>query len=122
MKATTGVLLLLVLSACVLSLAQAARSRPGSQNSFRKAANGVYQTLSNVFGEENIRGLYKVSVWDVPGCNDCSSCVCDAKVANEEIKLIGNGGGRVGCLEENAILKRIKAEIHTHNIPHSKNI
>ncbi|XP_051924437.1 BRI3-binding protein [Hippocampus zosterae] len=59
MKATTGVLLMLVLSACVLSLAQAARSRPSSQNSFRKAANGVYQTLSNVFGEENIRGLYK---------------------------------------------------------------
>ncbi|XP_077417051.1 BRI3-binding protein [Vanacampus margaritifer] len=59
MKATTGLLIFLVLSASVLSAAQAARSRTSSQNSFRRAANGVYQTLSNVFGEENIRGLYK---------------------------------------------------------------
>ncbi|XP_061673129.1 BRI3-binding protein [Syngnathoides biaculeatus] len=59
MKVTTGVLLFLVLSASVISVAQAARSRTGSQNSFRRAANGVYQMLSNVFGEENIRGLYK---------------------------------------------------------------
>uniref|UniRef100_A0A3Q3FHQ1 Bri3 binding protein n=1 Tax=Labrus bergylta TaxID=56723 RepID=A0A3Q3FHQ1_9LABR len=35
------------------------RSRTSTQNSFRRAANGIYQTLSNVFGEDNIRGLYK---------------------------------------------------------------
>ncbi|XP_062310918.1 BRI3-binding protein [Osmerus eperlanus] len=41
--------------------AEAGRSRKDSsnQNSFRRAANGVYQTLSNIFGEDNIRGLYK---------------------------------------------------------------
>ncbi|KAJ8005639.1 hypothetical protein DPEC_G00120020 [Dallia pectoralis] len=41
---------------------ETARSRkdPSSnQNSFRRAANGFYQGLSNVFGEDNIRGLYK---------------------------------------------------------------
>ncbi|XP_077456600.1 BRI3-binding protein [Stigmatopora argus] len=59
MKVTTRVFLLLMLSACVLSAVQAARSRTSSQNSFRRAANGVYQTLSNVFGEENIRGICK---------------------------------------------------------------
>nr|XP_049619717.1 BRI3-binding protein [Syngnathus scovelli] len=59
MKASTSVLLFLVLSASVLSTAQAARSRTSSQNSFRRAANGIYQTLSNVFGEDNIRCLYK---------------------------------------------------------------
>nr|XP_057927099.1 BRI3-binding protein [Doryrhamphus excisus] len=60
MKATTLSLLFLLLSASVLSAAEAARGRASSnQNSFRRAANGVYQTLSNVFGEDNIRGLYK---------------------------------------------------------------
>ncbi|XP_028313544.1 BRI3-binding protein [Gouania willdenowi] len=50
---------LLVLSCSMASLAEAARSRTSNQNSFRRAANGVYQTLSSVFGEENIRGFYK---------------------------------------------------------------
>ncbi|XP_054629032.1 BRI3-binding protein [Dunckerocampus dactyliophorus] len=60
MKATTLSLLFLLLSASVLSAAEAARGRASSsQNSFRRAANGVYQTLSSVFGEDNIRGLYK---------------------------------------------------------------
>ncbi|XP_067088040.1 BRI3-binding protein [Osmerus mordax] len=50
----------LLLVASVLC-AEAGRSRKDSsnQNSFRRAANGVYQTLSNIFGEDNIRGLYK---------------------------------------------------------------
>ncbi|XDV21267.1 hypothetical protein PO909_026389 [Leuciscus waleckii] len=42
-------------------LTETARSRKesSSQNSFRRAASGFYQTLSNIFGEENIRALYK---------------------------------------------------------------
>ncbi|XP_016141988.1 BRI3-binding protein-like [Sinocyclocheilus grahami] len=42
-------------------LTETARSKrdSSSQNSFRRAASGFYQTLSNIFGEENIRGLYK---------------------------------------------------------------
>ncbi|XP_046878851.1 BRI3-binding protein [Hypomesus transpacificus] len=53
-------LTVLMLVASVLC-AEAGRSRKDSsnQNSFRRAANGVYQTLSNIFGEDNIRGLYK---------------------------------------------------------------
>ncbi|XP_041957818.1 BRI3-binding protein [Alosa sapidissima] len=53
-------LIVLVLSASLLC-AESARSRKDSsnQNSFRRAANGFYQALSSVFGEENIRGLYK---------------------------------------------------------------
>ncbi|KAG7265609.1 hypothetical protein CRUP_015731 [Coryphaenoides rupestris] len=52
---------LLSLSLFCGSVAEAARSRrdSGGQNSFRRAASGVYQTLSSVFGEDNIRGLYK---------------------------------------------------------------
>ncbi|XP_061881808.1 BRI3-binding protein [Entelurus aequoreus] len=60
MTSTTFALLFLRLSASMFSEAEAARSRTGSsQNSFRRAANGVYQTLSSVFGEDSIRGLYK---------------------------------------------------------------
>lgn len=51
----------LVLSASLLGKAESGRSRTSNQNSFRRAANGIYQTLSSVFGEDNIRGLYKVS-------------------------------------------------------------
>ncbi|KAK7164164.1 hypothetical protein R3I94_002778 [Phoxinus phoxinus] len=42
-------------------LTETARSRKdsSSQNSFRRAASGFYQTLSNICGEENIRALYK---------------------------------------------------------------
>ncbi|KAL1273882.1 hypothetical protein QQF64_026696 [Cirrhinus molitorella] len=42
-------------------LTEAARSRrdSSSQNSLRRAASSFYQTLSNIFGEENIRALYK---------------------------------------------------------------
>ena len=56
-------LTVLMLVASVLC-AEAGRSRKDSsnQNSFRRAANGVYQTLSNIFGEDNIRGHYKVSI------------------------------------------------------------
>ncbi|CAL8297162.1 unnamed protein product [Gadus morhua 'NCC'] len=59
-----GLKIVTVLSYVLVSLfcvAEAARNRKDSsnQNSFRRAANGIYQTLSNVFGEENIRGLYK---------------------------------------------------------------
>ncbi|XP_072289810.1 BRI3-binding protein [Eucyclogobius newberryi] len=42
---------------CASEAARSSRNQPG--NSFRRAANGVYQTLSSVFGEDNIRGLYK---------------------------------------------------------------
>ena len=60
-----GLKIVLALSCLLVSLfcvAEAARNRKDSsnQNSFRRAANGIYQTLSNVFGEDNIRGLYKV--------------------------------------------------------------
>uniref|UniRef100_A0A3P9MIQ8 Bri3 binding protein n=1 Tax=Oryzias latipes TaxID=8090 RepID=A0A3P9MIQ8_ORYLA len=47
-----------VLFAFVLCSAEAGRSRT-STNSFRRVANGIYQTLSSVFGEDNIRGLHK---------------------------------------------------------------
>ncbi|KAJ0068142.1 hypothetical protein NL108_016909 [Boleophthalmus pectinirostris] len=50
----------LLLLASVLCASEAARSsRNQPSNSFRRAANGVYQTLSSVFGEDNIKGLYK---------------------------------------------------------------
>lgn len=63
MKSIKLLVVLLVLSAYLLC-ADSARSRKDSsnQNSFRRAANGFYQMLSNVFGEDNIRGLYKVSM------------------------------------------------------------
>ncbi|XP_073716462.1 BRI3-binding protein [Misgurnus anguillicaudatus] len=50
-----------VILLAIVLLTEAARNRKdsSSQNSLRKAANGVYQTLSNVFGEENIKALYK---------------------------------------------------------------
>ncbi|KAK6476327.1 BRI3-binding protein-like [Huso huso] len=55
--------LLLVVTVLLTGLlcAEAARSHrsSSSQNSFRRAANGMYQTLSNIFGEDNIRGLHK---------------------------------------------------------------
>lgn len=65
MKGIRFFVIFLVLSASVLYRTEAARSRTSNQNSFRRAANGIYQTLSSVFGEDNIRGLYKVSVEDV---------------------------------------------------------
>lgn len=61
MKGSRCFVVFLVLSASLLCTADAGRSRTSNQNSFRRAANGIYQTLSSVFGEENIRGLYKVS-------------------------------------------------------------
>ncbi|XP_051958913.1 BRI3-binding protein-like [Xyrauchen texanus] len=58
-----GAWLAVVLSVLLANvfLSEAARSRKdsSSQNSFRRAASGFYQTLSNVFGEDNIRALYK---------------------------------------------------------------
>ncbi|XP_077317949.1 BRI3-binding protein [Lithobates pipiens] len=42
--------------------AQATRNHRGhdkQNNSFRKAATGFYQTMSNVFGEENVRAVQK---------------------------------------------------------------
>ncbi|XP_071339186.1 BRI3-binding protein [Trachinotus anak] len=59
MKGIGFFVVFLVLSASLLCTAEAGRSRTSNQNSFRRAANSVYQTLSNVFGEDNIRGLYK---------------------------------------------------------------
>ncbi|XP_056150849.1 BRI3-binding protein [Lampris incognitus] len=60
MKGTRVSVVLLVLLV-LLCAAAAARSRKDSsnQNSFRRAANGIYQTLSNIFGEDSVRGLYK---------------------------------------------------------------
>ncbi|KAM9546423.1 BRI3-binding protein [Salvelinus alpinus] len=60
MKGMKPHLILLLLFASLLC-AETARSRKDStnQNSFRRAANGFYQMLSNIFGEDNIRGLYK---------------------------------------------------------------
>ncbi|KAF3851138.1 hypothetical protein F7725_012910 [Dissostichus mawsoni] len=59
MKGIRVFALILVLSVSLLCTAEAARSRTSNQNSFRRAANVIYQTLSSVFGEDNIRGLYK---------------------------------------------------------------
>lgn len=53
-------LLFLALSASLMCSGEAARSRSSNQNSFRRVANGVYQTLSSIFGEDNMRGTYKV--------------------------------------------------------------
>ncbi|KAG5840177.1 hypothetical protein ANANG_G00186090 [Anguilla anguilla] len=60
MKAIKLLVVVLVLSASLLCV-DSARSRKDSsnQNSFRRAANGFYQMLSNIFGEDNIRSLYK---------------------------------------------------------------
>uniref|UniRef100_A0A3Q2GFZ2 Bri3 binding protein n=1 Tax=Cyprinodon variegatus TaxID=28743 RepID=A0A3Q2GFZ2_CYPVA len=61
MKGSRVLVVVLVLSVSLLCPAVAGRGRSGgsNQNSFRRAANGIYQTLSSVFGEENIRALYK---------------------------------------------------------------
>lgn len=56
--------LLLCLSLAAGPGAWAARSRGGGadkQNSLRRAASGVYQGVSGLFGEENVRALQKVS-------------------------------------------------------------
>lgn len=60
MKGIKFFVVFLVLSASLLCTSEAARSRTSNQNSFRRAANGFYQTLSSLFGEDNIKGLYKV--------------------------------------------------------------
>lgn len=62
MKGIRFFLIFVVLSASLLCTAEAGRSgrTSSNQNSFRRAANGFYQALSSVFGEDNIRGLYKV--------------------------------------------------------------
>ncbi|XP_047197327.1 BRI3-binding protein [Hippoglossus stenolepis] len=60
MKGLRFLVVFLVLSASLLcGTGEAARSRTSNQNSFRRAANGIYQTLSSVFGEDNIRGFYQ---------------------------------------------------------------
>lgn len=64
MKRLQILVVFLVLSVSLMYTAEAARSRTSNQNSFRRAANGIYQTLSSVFGEDNIRGSYKVSLYD----------------------------------------------------------
>lgn len=60
MKGINIFVVFLVLSASLLYTSEAARSRTSNQNSFRRAANGIYQTLSSLFGEDNIKSLYKV--------------------------------------------------------------
>lgn len=62
MKGNRIFVVFLVLCASVIYTTEAARSRTSNQNSFRRAANGIYQTLSSVFGEDNIRGVYKVGM------------------------------------------------------------
>ncbi|XP_053084947.1 BRI3-binding protein [Pangasianodon hypophthalmus] len=61
MKAVT-----LALVVCCLLMAEAARSRKewsggsgGGGGGLRRAASGVYHSLSSVFGEDNIKALYK---------------------------------------------------------------
>ncbi|XP_076853967.1 BRI3-binding protein [Brachyhypopomus gauderio] len=49
----------LVLASLLMADAGRSRKEPGSPNSFRRAASGFYQALSSVFGEDNIRSLYK---------------------------------------------------------------
>lgn len=54
---------LAVLLCGVLMMAEAARSRKewsGGSGGLRRAASGVYHSLSSVFGEDNIKALYKV--------------------------------------------------------------
>lgn len=60
MKGIKFFVVFLVLSVSLLCTSEAARSRNTNQNSFRRAANGIYQTLSSLFGEDNIKGLHKV--------------------------------------------------------------
>lgn len=57
MKAVT-----LALLVWCLVMAEAARSRKewSGGGGLRRAASGVYQSLSSMFGEDNIKALYKV--------------------------------------------------------------
>lgn len=60
MKRPRSFAIFLLLCLSLLCTSEAARSsRNTPSNSFRRAANGVYQTLSSIFGEDNIKGLYK---------------------------------------------------------------
>ncbi|KAM8961044.1 BRI3-binding protein [Pelodytes ibericus] len=57
-KPTCLVLLLLVTGALCVQ-ATKSRGHEKQNNSFRKAAAGFYQTMSNVFGEDNVRAVQK---------------------------------------------------------------
>lgn len=63
MKARKLVVFLVVILASVLVESARSRKDSSSQNSLKRAASGFYQTLSNVFGEENIRALFKVYIY-----------------------------------------------------------
>lgn len=59
--------LALVLCCLLMAEAEAARSRKewsggssGGGGGLKRAASGVYHSLSSVFGEDNIKALYKV--------------------------------------------------------------
>ncbi|XP_059405238.1 BRI3-binding protein-like [Carassius carassius] len=60
MKGAKLTVVLSVFLAFVL-LTEAARNKrdSSSQNSFRRAATGFYQTLSSIFGEDNMRAVHK---------------------------------------------------------------
>ncbi|OCT98358.1 BRI3-binding protein [Xenopus laevis] len=52
-------LLLLLVSGTLGAQANRNRGHDKQNNSFRKAATGFYQTINNVFGEENVRAVQK---------------------------------------------------------------
>uniref|UniRef100_A0A3Q3WPG1 Uncharacterized protein n=1 Tax=Mola mola TaxID=94237 RepID=A0A3Q3WPG1_MOLML len=59
MKGISVFVVFLLFFASAMHATEAARSRTSSQNSFRRAANGIYQSLSSAFGEDNVRGVHK---------------------------------------------------------------
>lgn len=62
-RGASGPLLLLLLLLLAARGAWSARGRGADkQNSLRRAASGVYQGVSGLFGEENVRALQKVSL------------------------------------------------------------
>lgn len=85
----------LALSVSLMCTTEAARSRTSNQNSFRRAANGVYQTLSSIFGEDNMKGIYKVSVGHLlfvsAECFGVASRGCFAVNGEQKTSALGPG-------------------------------
>lgn len=94
MKGIKYIIVFLVLSASLMCTSEAARSRTSNQNSFRRAANGIYQTLSSVFGEDNIKGLYKVKT---RACISQRYGSGSEKAARQAVILV-NGGKETSAL------------------------
>lgn len=66
-RARTGFLLLLLLLGLVAPGAQGARSRGGTEkNSYRRTVNTFSQSVSSLFGEDNVRAAQKVGAGPAP--------------------------------------------------------